>query len=64
MHARREPRRCSVTKLGWSVMLLSWSAILMLCCFCFWKILHTRRDNIHAPLDIDTGDLDEGQQSD
>ena len=44
--------------LGWIVMLTSWIVILCIAGFCLWKVLAVRPENIHAPLDIDTGDLD------
>jgi len=44
---------------GWIIMTVSWGAILLLCGFCFWKILVTRKENIHAPLDIDTDSSDD-----
>ena len=44
--------------LGWTFMCVSWGAIFLLCGFCFWKIITTKKKNIHAPLDIDTGDSD------
>jgi hypothetical protein len=46
--------------LGWTIMLVSWCSIFALCGFCFAKILGTAEENIHAPLDIDTGDADTG----
>ena len=42
--------------LGWIMMIMSWVVILWLAGFCFWKILVTKKENIHAPLDIDTDD--------
>jgi|GEM_PF-852869 len=47
-----------MTAAGWIFLLVSWSAILALCGFCFWKVMTSSRENIHAPLDIDT-DTDE-----
>ena len=41
---------------GWLFLCGSWSAIIALCVFCFWKIMSSTRENIHAPLDIDTDD--------
>lgn len=49
---------------GWIIMLGSWSAILLLCGFCFWKVLLTRKHNIHAPLDINTGASDDERPPD
>jgi len=45
---------------AWGCLILgvSWVTILTLCVFCFCKVMKTPRENIHAPLDIDTGDLD------
>ncbi len=40
--------------LGWAMLLVSWTAILLLVAVCVRKILIVDRDNIHAPLDIDT----------
>jgi len=45
--------------LGWTMLIVSWGAIISLSAFCFYKIMKVKKDNIHAPLDIDTGDLDE-----
>lgn len=42
--------------LGWMLMGISWLAILSLASFCIWKILTVKKGNIHAPLDIDTGE--------
>jgi hypothetical protein len=47
-----------MTALGWTFMCVSWGAIFLLCGFCFWKVFSTKKQNIHAPLDIDTGDSD------
>jgi len=44
--------------LGWIMMLASWTVILCIAGFCLWRVLVVRPENIHAPLDIDTGDLD------
>jgi hypothetical protein len=48
-----------MTAAGWTFLLVSWGAILALCGFCFWKIMTSTRENIHAPLDIDTDEHDE-----
>ena len=44
--------------LGWIIMGISWGAIFLLCGYCFFKVITTKKENIHAPLDINTGDLD------
>ena len=48
---------------GWIMMLTSWTVILSIAGFCFWRVLVVRPENIHAPLDIDTGDLDGKEKS-
>ena len=47
-----------MTNLGWLFLIVSWGAIIILSVFCFYRIIKVKKDNIHAPLDIDTGDLD------
>ncbi|MCX7846610.1 MAG: hypothetical protein N2595_01040 [bacterium] len=42
---------------GWILLVVSWGVIVGLCVFCVVKVLTTQRANIHAPLEIDTGDL-------
>lgn len=42
---------------GWLFLVFSWALIISLCTFCVVKVLLTQRANIHAPLEIDTGDL-------
>jgi len=44
---------------GWLFLVVSWALIISLCMFCVIKVLLTQRANIHAPLEIDTGDLPE-----
>ncbi len=48
-----------MTNLGWTMLIVSWGAIISLSIFCFYKIMKVKKDNIHAPLDIDTGDVEE-----
>jgi len=48
-----------MTTAGWIFLLVSWSAILSLCSFCFWRVMASSRANIHAPLDIDTDEHDQ-----
>ena len=48
-----------MTALGWIFMFASWGLILALCAVCFYKVMTTRKDNIHAPLDIDTEQTDQ-----
>jgi len=48
-----------MTAAGWIFLVVSWSAIIALCGFCFWKIMTSTRENIHAPLDIDTDEHDQ-----
>ncbi len=51
-----------MTNLGWIALFVSWGAIISISVFCFHRIMKVKKDNIHAPLDIDTGDL--GEDSD
>lgn len=44
---------------GWLIMCGSWLVIIGLSLYCTVKVLTTRKENIHAPLDIDTGDLEQ-----
>ena len=48
-----------MTESGWIVLFVSWGSIIFISVFCFRKIMKVKKDNIHAPLDIDTGDLEE-----
>lgn len=49
-----------MTAAGWTVMLLSVGFVLSLTIFCFYRVLRTPQSNqhMHAPLDIDTHDVD------
>jgi len=47
-----------MTTLGWIFMITSWGLIITLCAVCFYKVMTTRKENIHAPLDIDTDKTD------
>ena len=44
---------------GLILLIMSWSSILVLCAYCFYKVLRTTKKNIHAPLDLDTGDIED-----
>ena len=45
---------------GWIVMILSVGFVLSLTVFCFYRVLHAPKttEHMHAPLDIDTHDVD------
>ena len=47
-----------MTIAGVVLLAASWASIIVLCAFCFYKVMQAPRKNIHAPLEIDTGDLD------
>ena len=49
-----------MTTAGWIVMLLSVGFVLSLTTFCFYRVLRTpeSKKHMHAPLDIDTHDVD------
>ena len=50
-----------LSAVGATIMTLSVLLVLGLCAFCFWRILREAApsEHHHAPLDIDTRDLDE-----
>lgn len=49
-----------MTPAGWIFMLSSIGFVLALVGFCFYRVLRApRAGRFHAPLDIDTGDLEE-----
>jgi len=50
----------TLTAAGGMIMTVSVLLVLGLCAFCFWRILRepTPSEHHHAPLDIDTQDLD------
>ena len=44
---------------GIIIMVISVTSVLTLCGYCYYKILTEKKPHHPAPLDIDTGDLDE-----
>ena len=46
---------------GWTLMTVCVGSVCTLCAFCFWKIFSQTgpSKHVHAPLEIDTGDLDD-----
>jgi flagellar biogenesis protein FliO len=49
-----------MTPLGWTFMFMSIGFVLGLVLFCFYRVLTkpNAANHMHAPLDIDTHDLD------
>jgi hypothetical protein len=49
-----------MTPAGWIIMILSVGSVTSLLTFCFYRVLRkpSSTDHMHAPLDIDTHDLD------
>lgn len=49
-----------MTGLGWLVLAVSCGTVTALVVFCFWRVLRlpAPTEEFHAPLDIDTHDLD------
>jgi hypothetical protein len=49
-----------MTPAGWAFMLISCGFVVGLTIFCYYRVLTTPRpeERIHAPLEIDTHDLD------
>lgn len=50
-----------MTAAGWLMLVVSCGGVTALTVWCFWKVLTLPHpsDELHAPLDIDTGDLDD-----
>jgi hypothetical protein len=50
-----------MTAAGWALLVVSCGTVVGLTAWCFWKVLTLPgvADELHAPLDIDTHDLDE-----
>ena len=44
---------------GWIVMIIAVSFVLILCGFCFYKILTEKPKDLPSPIDIDTQDREE-----
>lgn len=56
------PLNGGLTPAGWAIMVISLSAVISLNIFCFYRVLTISPDDVqdlNAPLEIDTGDLDE-----
>ena len=49
-----------MTLAGWVMMILSVGFVLSLTIFCFYRVLRTPKttEHMHAPLEIDTHDVD------
>ena len=49
-----------MTTFGWVFMLTSVTGVVTLITYCFYRVLTSpgAENKMHAPLDIDTGDLD------
>jgi len=61
MLAQAENGAVTLTPGGATIMTLSVLLVLGLCGFCFWRLQREPRPSAHhhAPLDIDTRDLDD-----
>ncbi len=49
-----------MTPAGWAIMIVSVGSVLALTAFCFYRVLtlpSSEIEELKAPLDIDTGDL-------
>ncbi len=42
---------------AWFMLAISWSGIIFLCSVCLYKTIVIDRQNIHAPLEIESDDL-------
>jgi len=49
-----------MTTAGWIFMLVSCGCVVILTVFCYYRVLKAPRpsEHMHAPLDIDTHDID------
>jgi hypothetical protein len=49
-----------MTWTGWLLMVLSCGSVLSLMIYCYWRVLRTPKpeEHMHAPLEIDTRDVD------
>lgn len=52
-----------MTPLGWIIFLLSNIIVIWLTAFCFYRVLAIQREHMHAPLDIDTHDLNDKDEN-
>jgi len=50
-----------MTALGWLLLIVSCGTVTALVAFCFWRVLSlpAPTEDLHAPLDIDTHDLND-----
>ena len=56
------PLEGGLTLAGWTIMVTSLLAVVLMNVFCFYRVLTISPDDVqdlNAPLEIDTGDLDE-----
>jgi len=49
--------------LGWVIFITSNVLVVGLTAYCFYRVLTIPREHMHAPLDIDTHDLDNGEEN-
>lgn len=42
---------------GWIILIFSFSIVIGLNVFCFYRVLTLPKEHMHAPLEIDTQDL-------
>ncbi len=59
-----QPENLGMTLLGWIIFLFSNGVVITLVCFCFYRVLTIPQEHMHAPLDIDTKDLDDDENDD
>lgn len=58
-----QPENLGMSLLGWIIFLFSNGVVIALVCFCFYRVLTIPREHMHAPLDIDTKDLEDDENS-
>ena len=40
---------------GWTILVVSWSAIISLCVYCLWRSIKVKPQELTAPLDVEAG---------
>lgn len=49
---------------GWIIFIIANTAVISLIAFCLYRVFSIEQEHMHAPLDIDTHDLQDDDESD
>ncbi|MBN2327843.1 MAG: hypothetical protein JXR73_11875 [Candidatus Omnitrophica bacterium] len=49
--------------IGWILFIVSNAIVISLVVFCFYRVFTIPKEHMHAPLDIDTHDMEEVQEN-